>query len=76
MNEFLIANVKHMGNIQESIKEVSGSNMTFKDFIVQHITTYWPVVFREAAVSWPALALWTNSTALLGKIGNDSLEIS
>ena len=65
-----------MGHIQDTIKEVTGATMPFKDFITQHITAYWPCVFREAVVSWPALTLWANRTVLSEKLGSANLEVS
>jgi len=38
--------------------------MTFKHFILQHVTAYWPCVFRGGVETWPALALWQNETLL------------
>lgn len=74
MHEFLISNVKGMGGIKESIPESDGDTMSLKDFMVNHITAYWPCVFRGLASNWPAAQNW--KTNFSEALGDDKLKVS
>ena len=56
-NEFMIGNAKPMGHIKDTVPE-QPNNMTLKEFMVNHITNYWPGVFRGLAQEWPSYAKW------------------
>jgi hypothetical protein len=47
-SEYLIGNAKPMGHIKDTVPE-NPNNMTLKEFMVSHVTAYWPGVFRELA---------------------------
>jgi hypothetical protein len=57
--EFFLAHVKNMGHMNETVPEISG-NLTLKEFMVNHVTAYWPGVFRGHAVEMPAYSRWQN----------------
>jgi hypothetical protein len=40
--------------MNETVPEINGGNMTLKDFMVNHVTNYWPGVFRHLAQEMPA----------------------
>jgi hypothetical protein len=44
-SEFMIGNAKPMGHIKDTVPE-NPNNMTLKEFMVTHVTNYWPGVFR------------------------------
>jgi len=50
--------------------------MAFKDFILHHVTAYWPCVFRAAVKTWPALTLWQNETHIAESLGATKLMTS
>jgi hypothetical protein len=58
LNEFFLAHVKNMGHMKETVPEINGGNMTLKDFMVNHVTNYWPGVFRQLAQEMPAYQKW------------------
>ena len=44
-SEFMVGNAKPMGHIKDTVPE-NPNNMTLKEFMATHITSYWPGVFR------------------------------
>ena len=43
--EFFMAHVRNMGHMKDTIPELN-ADMSLKDFMTQHVTNYWPGVFR------------------------------
>ncbi len=66
-----------MGHIKDTVPE-QPNNMTLKEFMVNHITNYWPGVFRGLAKEqWPAFSKWQKGEAYFkGKAGFDSVKVS
>jgi hypothetical protein len=74
MTEYLLVSVKGMSLLKETIPEAS-SNMTLKDFLVDHVTNYWPCVFRELANKWPASQKWNSSKYLAETSGFETVMV-
>ena len=68
MAEYLIGSGKHTGLIKESIPELVEHDMPLKDFMINHVTAYWPCVFRTLANEWPAIVAWQNDAYLVDKL--------
>jgi hypothetical protein len=63
-----------MGHIKDTVPE-SPINMTLKDFMVTHVTNYWPGVFRGLTQDWPAFTKWQNEQYFVAKAGFDMILV-
>ena len=57
-----------------------GANMSFKDFMVWHVTEYEPALLLNLAEDWPALTEWDlqtehGKTTIQTAFGEDHLEV-
>lgn len=43
--------------------------MSLKEFMANHITPFWPCVFRDMAQDWQAVAAWKEDGHLERSIG-------
>ena len=51
--------------------------MTWKEFMVEHLTSYWPGVFRGLVQEWPLYSKWQKGAEYFkGKAGFDHVKVS
>jgi len=75
-SEYLIGNAKPMGHIKDTVPENS-NNMTLKEFMVSHVTAYWPGVFRELVQDMPGYKKWQEGAKYFkGRLAFDTVQVS
>jgi len=59
LEEFFMAHIRNMGHMKDTVPELS-ADLNLKDFMTQHVTNYWPAVFRGLGQQMPAFEKWQN----------------
>lgn len=54
-----MAHIRNMGHMKDTVPELS-ADLILKDFMTQHVTNYWPAVFRGLGQQMPAFEKWQN----------------
>lgn len=81
MSEYLANNIrgfheKHTDEIPELYPRKDGNlTISFKNFMIDHITNYWPCVFREIANEWPAVKKWSDPEYLKKLFGQEKMLV-